>query len=116
MTDEAQAMVAVEQELPPIAAEPTTADAIPSGLRRSGGTPRQVFVLTLIGALVLGVFASGDLASWLDRMGSGPLLEPLQHAAAAWDGAMQRFGLNVPADWLRATIHRLLDWRWDGLP
>jgi len=90
----------------------TVADAIPHRLRRTGTTPRRVFAMALIGTLVLAVFASGDLASWLDRMGGGPLLEPLQRAAAQWDRVMERGGLTVPADTLRMTIRRLLDAQW----
>jgi hypothetical protein len=104
-------MVAVENELAPVAIA-TTADAIPLGLRRRGGTPRQVFVLTLIGTLVLALFASCDLSSWLDRMGEGKLLAPLQHAAAEWDGAMSRLGLTRPNEALHLAIRRALDWEW----
>ncbi|HUI34920.1 MAG TPA: hypothetical protein VLX67_05320, partial [Stellaceae bacterium] len=88
-------MVALEKELLPVAAQPS-ADAIPSALRRRGGSPRQVLALSLIGTLVLAVFASRDLSSWLDRMGDGPILVPLQRAAAEWDGAMARLGLDRP--------------------
>jgi len=104
-------MVAIERELTPVAAAPS-ADAIPLKLRRRGGTPRQVFVLTLVGTLVLAVFASRDLSSWLDRMGDGKLLAPLQHAAAEWGGAMSRLGLTRPNDALRLAIRRALDWEW----
>ena len=109
-------MVALEKEPPPVAAPPPSADAIPLSLRRTGGSPRQVLALTLIGTLVLGVFASRDLSTWLDRMGGGPVLEPLQHAAAAWDLAMERAGLTRPHDAMRAAIGRLLDWRWGEPP
>ncbi len=104
-------MVALESELPAVAAAPS-ADAIPLKLRRSGGSPRQVFAVTLVGALVLALFASRDLSSWLDRMGDGPVLAPLQHAAAEWDGAMARLGLTRPHEALRLAIRRLLDWDW----
>ncbi len=105
-------MVAVETELTPTTAAPS-ADAIPLKLRRRGGSPRQVLALTLIGTLVLAVFASRDLSSWLERLGDGPILAPLQHAAAEWDGAMDRLGLTRPHEALRGTIRRLLDWEWD---
>jgi hypothetical protein len=94
------------------AATTTTADAIPSRLRRRGGSPRQVLAVSVVGALVLAVFASHDLASWLDRMGDGPILAPLQRAAAAWDAALDRLGLTWPSEALRATMRRLLDWQW----
>lgn len=104
-------MVAVERI--PVEAPPApSADAIPLALRRRGGSPRQVFAMTLAGIFVLAVFASHDLSSWLDRSGDGPLLVPLQHAAAQWDGAMNRLGLTRPADALRTGIGRLLDWPW----
>ena len=109
-------MVAVERELPPGPAAMSTADAIPLALRRRGGSPRQVLALTLIGTLVLAVFASRDLASWLDRMGGGPLLAPLQQAAARWDGAMTQLGLVRPHETLRDLMRRLLDWQWGPPP
>jgi hypothetical protein len=108
-------MVAVEGELPSPAAA-VSADAIPLKLRRRGVSPRQVFALTLIGALVLAVFASRDLSAWLDRMGGGPILEPIQRAAAQWDGAMERLGLVRPHEVLRGTIRQLLDWQWGSPP
>ncbi|MBV9825776.1 MAG: hypothetical protein JO001_08885 [Alphaproteobacteria bacterium] len=107
-------MVALESELPSYL-EPrpaTTADAIPIRLRRVGATPRQVLALSLIGALTLAVFASHDLASWLDRMGGSPALAPLQHAAARWDHAMASLGLGRPAEALRYFIQRLQDQDW----
>lgn len=108
-------MVALERELPSFA-EPRpapAADAIPLRLRRHGGTPRQILALSLIGSLTLAVFASHDLSSWLDRMGDGPLLGPLQHAAARWDRAMDGAGLTRPADALRDMMQRMLDWDWN---
>lgn len=108
-------MVAIEGELTSttaaVAAVPS-ADAIPLKLRRRGGSPRQVFAITLIGTLVLAVFASSDLSSWLDRLGDGPVLVPLQHAAADWDDAMAKLGLVWPHEELRLAIRRLLDWQW----
>ena len=108
-------MVAVEGELPSAGAAPS-ADAIPLKLRQRGGAPRQVLVLTVIGTLVLAVFASRDLSAWLDRMGGGPILEPTQRAAAQWDGAMDRLGLVRPHEALRLTIRQLLDWEWGSPP
>jgi len=108
-------MVAVGGELPSHSAAPS-ADAIPLKLRRRGGSPRQVLALTLVGTLVLAVFASRDLSSWLDRMGGGPILEPIQRAAAQWDGAMDRLGLVRPHEALRGTIRQLLDWEWASPP
>lgn len=104
-------MVAIERELPPVAT-PASPDAIPLKLRRGGGSARQVFWLTLIGAIVLAVFASRDLTSWLNRLGDGPILAPLQHVAAEWDDAMARLGLVGPHEVLRLAIRRLLDWEW----
>ena len=108
-------MVAVERELPLVEAS-AGADAIPVALRRRGGSPRQVLALTLIGTLVLAVFASDDLSSWLDRMGHRPLLIPLQHAAADWNRAMHRIDLAAPNDALRRVVRRLLDWQWGEGP
>ena len=104
-------MVALERAQPQGAAS-ITADAIPVRLRRRGASPRQVLAMTLIGAVVLAVFASRDLAIWLDRFGGGPVLEPLQQAATQWDGAMDRLGLTRPHDALRAAMRRLLDAQW----
>jgi|ERR1700687_963163 len=102
-------MVAIERELTPTA---PSADAIPLKLRRGGGSARQVFTLALIGTIVLALFASRDLTSWLSRLGDGPILAPLQHAAAEWDDAMATLGLVRPHEALRLVIHRLLDWEW----
>jgi hypothetical protein len=104
-------MVAVETEFAPATAAPS-ADAIPIKLRRSGGTPRQVFALALVGTLVLAVFASRDLSTWLERMGDGPVARTAQSLAAQWDGAMDKLGLTRPHEALRDTIRRLLDWEW----
>jgi len=104
-------MVAVEQELPLVEAAPG-ADAIPLALRRRGGSPRQVLALTLVGTLVLAALASGDLSSWLDRMGDRPGLAPLQQAAAAWNDAMRQLGLTAPNDALRQAIRQAIDAAW----
>jgi hypothetical protein len=108
-------MVAIEHEPTPTATAPS-ADAIPSKLRRGGGSARQVFWLTLIGTIVLAVFASRDLTSWLNRLGDGPILAPLQHAAAEWDDAMATLGLVRPHEALRRALHGLLDWEWSDRP
>ena len=108
-------MAAVARKLTPTATAPS-ADAIPSTLRRSGGTARQVFWLTLIGTIVLAVFASRDLTSWLNGLGDGPILAPMQHAAAEWDDAMATLGLVHPHEGLRLAIRRLLDWEWPDRP
>jgi hypothetical protein len=68
--------------------------------------------LTLVGTMVLAVFASRDLSSWLDRMGGGPVLMGLQQAAAEWDGAMNGIGLTRPHEALRHAVGRLLDRAW----
>ena len=104
-------MVAVEREAP-VAVVAPSADAIPLALRRRGGTPRQVFALAMVGTLVLAVFASHDLVSWLDRLGNGPVLAPLQRAAAQWDAAMSRLGLTRPAEMLRDQMRQALDDGW----
>jgi hypothetical protein len=104
-------MVAVERQLP-VVVEAPSADAIPLTRRRRGGTPLQVLAITLIGAAVLAVFASRDLVSWLDRMGDGPMLRPVQQAAAEWDRAMDRLGLTRPHEALRDFIRGTLDRQW----
>ena len=104
-------MVAVERELPLSIVTPS-ADAIPLALRRRGGTPRQVLGLTLVGTLVLTVFAAPDLSSWLDRMGDRPLIVPLQRAATTWNDTMTRVGLTAPHEALRGAVRGLLDAGW----
>src|SRR5258708_18083780 len=110
-------MAAVESEVTPTATAPSP-DAIPLKLRLrcGGGSARQVFALTLVGAIVLALFASRDLTSWLNRLGDGPIVAPLQHAAAQWDDAMATLGLVRPHEALRLAIHRLLDWEWPERP
>jgi hypothetical protein len=106
-------VVALERELPEAVVTPApSADAIPLALRQRGGSPRQVLAIVVIGAVVLAVFASHDLASWLDRMGNDPILAPVQHAAAEWDRAMDRLGLTRPAEILRDFIRGALDRQW----
>ena len=104
-------MVVAGSELPSISTAPS-ADAIPLALRRRGGSPRQVLVLVLIGSLALAVFASRDLSSWLDRLGHGPLLTPVQRAAATWGDTMAALGLVRPHEALRHAIRDLLDREW----
>ena len=103
-------MVVIARELTPTTTP--SADAIPLRLRRGSGSPRQVFAIALIGAIVLAFFASRDLTSWLNRLGDGPIAAPLQHAAAEWDDAMATLELVRPHEALRLAIHRLLDWQW----
>jgi hypothetical protein len=108
-------MVDADSELPKVRAAPS-ADAIPAKLRRRGGSPRQVLALTVVGTLVLAVFASRDLATWLDRQGGGPMLQATQRAAAQWDGAMDWLGVTWPHEALRLAMRRLLDWQWGSPP
>ena len=103
-------MVVIARQLTPTTTP--SADAIPLRLRRGSGSPRQVFALVLVGAIVMALFASRDLTAWLNRLGHGPILVPLQHAAAEWDDAMATLGLVRPHEALRLAIHRLLDWQW----
>jgi hypothetical protein len=103
-------MVAVEHKPTPTTAP--SADAIPLRLRRGNGSPRHVFAIVLVGAIVLALFASRDLTSWLNRLGDGPIVAPLQQAAAEWDDAMATLGLVRPHEALRLAIRRLLDWQW----
>ena len=91
-----------------------SADAIPQRLRRNGGSPRQVFAITLIGTLVLAVLASRDLTSWTERFGDGRVAQTAQSLAAEWDGAMAALGVVRPHEGLRLALHRLLDWEWPG--
>ena len=110
-------MVALEREVaeaPPVST--SSADAIPLRLRRRGGTPRQVFAMTVIGTIVLALFASRDLASWTERLGDTPAILSAQKLAAAWDDRMAALGLTRPHEALRDTLRRLLDWQWGATP
>ena len=60
--------------------------------------------------------AAPDLSSWLNRMGGGKVLEPLQNAAAEWDAAVARLGLTEPHEAIRAAMRRMLEWRWSEAP
>ena|SRR5438477_13014723 len=104
-------MVALERELP----QPTStisADAIPLKLRRRGGTPRQVFAITIIGTIMLALFASRDLAGWTERLGDTPAVLMVQKIAAEWDQRMAALGLTRPHEALRDSLRRLLEWQW----
>ena len=93
-------MVALSEKVRPRSAPagpPPSGDAIPLSLRQRGGTPRQVLAMTVIGTPPLAVFAAPDLSSWLDRMGGGPILEPLQNTAAEWNAEMTRLDLDGAA-------------------
>ena len=103
-------MVAVESELPRSVSP--SADAIPRALRRSGGSPRQVLAASLVGTVVLALFASRDLPSWAERLGDGPAAHTAQHLAADWDRAMAGLGLVRPHEALRRAIGQLRDWQW----
>jgi hypothetical protein len=103
-------MTAVEHELP--AAAPTTsADAISIRLRRRGGTPRQVLVMTVVGSLVLSLLAASDLPSWADRLDDGLFTDTARTLAIDWAQTTEQFSLNRPHEALRATIRRMLDLR-----
>src|SRR4051794_41835812 len=103
-------MVALEKERPKTASAPprpaASSDAIPLSLRRSGGTPRQVLAMSVIGTLLLAVFAAPDLSSWLNRMGGGPMLETLQNAGAGWGAEGARVGLSAAHEGIRGASAR----------
>ena len=108
-------MVAVERELTetlPTASAPVTADAIPLALRRRGASPRQVLAMTIVGIVVLALFASRDLPSWVRGIGNGPLVDRAQALAVEWDNAMERVGLVRPHEALRDLVRRLLEAQW----
>jgi hypothetical protein len=103
-------MAVLERELADPPPQPS-ADAIPAPLRRRGGSPRQVLLITLIGTAVLALFASRDLSSWAERL-SGPLAEQMQNIATGWDQAMTALGLTRPYDTLRSAMSHFLDCHW----
>jgi hypothetical protein len=89
-----------------------SADAIPAGLWRGGASPGQVVATILIASLALALFASRDLSSWAERLGSGSLAEQTQSLAARWDQTMEALGFVRPQDTLRSGVDRLLDCQW----
>jgi hypothetical protein len=103
-------MVALEREAAPEAA--VSADAIPLRLRRRGGTARQVLAMSLIGSLVLALFAASDLPGWADRLGDAPFAETASQIARSWARATTAVGLDRPHEAIRDTIRRALDWQW----
>jgi|SRR3954469_21587121 len=109
-------MVALEREPVEPAAPTISADAIPLRLRRTGGTPRQVLAMTVVGVIVLALFASRDLASWTERLGDSPTAIAAQGVAAEWDDRMAALGLTRPHEALRDALRRLLDWQWGSPP
>lgn len=106
-------MVALEHQLTGTASQPIP-DAIPAALRRGGGSPRRVLVISLVATAVLALFASRDLASWAERLGGRPLAEATQSVAAGWDQAMAALGLVRPHEELRSAVSRFLDCQWDN--
>ena len=105
-------MVAVERELASVLAPTVSADAIPARLRRRGGTPQQVLAMTIVGSLVLALFAAADLPSWADRLDDGPLVGIARNVAVKWERTTETLGLTRPHEALREAIRRMLDWRW----
>jgi hypothetical protein len=105
-------MVALERDLSEPAAPAISADAIPLRLRRQGGTPRQVLAMTVIGAIVLALFASRDFVSWTERLGDTPVVLAAQKIAAEWDQDMAALGLTRPHEVLRDGLRRMLDEQW----
>ena len=91
---------------------PAVADAIPSALRRRGGTPRQVLAISLVGAAVLALFAASGLPGWADRLGDAPFADTARRVAGSWARAMAETGLTRPHDALHRTTRRALDWQW----
>ena len=105
-------MVALERELVETRPSTISADAIPLKLRRTGGTARQVFAMTVIGTMMLALFASRDLVPWTERLGDTPAILTVQKLAATWDDHMAALGLTRPHEALRDGLRRLLDAQW----
>jgi hypothetical protein len=81
-------------------------DAIPAGARRRTASPRQVFAACALGALVLSLFASGDLPSWADRLRDGALTPLAREVAIGWNDRLAPLGLTRP----HRELHRALEW------
>jgi hypothetical protein len=111
-------MVAIEREIaqPPATIAAISTDAIPLKLRRRGGTPRQVLAITVVGTIVLALFASRDLTGWSERLGDTPAALTAQKIAAEWNDRMASLGLTRPHEALRDALRRLLDWQWGSPP
>ena|SRR5205823_13064300 len=112
-------MVAVERELTetlPPATAPVTADAIPLALRRRGASPRQVLAMSVVGILVLALFASRELPSWVRGIGDERVVERTETGAVKWDDAMASLGLVRPHEALRAWLSWALELKWSRDP
>lgn len=105
-------MAALERPLVAPAAPSVSADAIPLGLRRRGGTAKQVLAMAAVGAAVLALFAAADLPGWADRLGDGPVADAVRPVVQGWDGATARFGLDRPHHALRDAVQRMQEWQW----
>jgi hypothetical protein len=108
-------MAVLERELADAAPQPN-ADAIPASLWQRGGSPRHVLIMSLIGTVVLGLFASRDLSFWAQRLSGGPLVEEVQSVTALWDEAAAGLGLALPQETLRSAVRRFLDCDWEKCP
>jgi hypothetical protein len=108
-------MAVLERELADAAPQPN-ADAIPASLWQRGGSPRHVLIMSLIGTVVLGLFASRDLSFWAQRLSGGPLVEEVQSVTALWDEAAAALGLVLPQETLRSAVRRFLDCDWEKCP
>src|SRR5690349_10749656 len=105
-------MAALERPIVTPAPPSVSADAIPLGLRRRGGTPRQVLALAVVGAAVLALFAASDLPGWADRLGDGPVADAVRPIVQELDRATARLGLDRPHHALRDAVQRMQEWRW----
>jgi hypothetical protein len=106
-------MVVQERELADITPQPT-ADAIHASLRRGGASPRQVMAILFVGTITSAFFASRDLSSWAERLGTGSVVEQTQNIATRWDQVMAKLGLAQPHDTLRFAVRSILDYQWGG--
>ncbi|HZU91492.1 MAG TPA: hypothetical protein VE993_19735 [Stellaceae bacterium] len=102
-------MVAIERhsdQTRPAEVAPAPIDAIPAGARRRTASPRQVFAVCALGALVLALLASRDLPSWADRLQDGPMSSLARTLAIGWNERIAPLGLTRP----HRELHRALTW------
>ncbi len=65
-----------------------------------------------VAALLLLVFNSGSLLTWVNGLGVGPVQDAVVSLASGWNGQMEEQGLDAPAKTVRGEVNeaRSMDW------
>lgn len=65
-----------------------------------------------VAALLLLVFNSGSLLTWVNGLGVGPVQDTVVSLASGWNGQMEEQGLDAPAKTVRGEVNeaRSMDW------